>query len=409
MSYKKINHGFLVNAYIIDNDNSHTYDLSNSILDIIVKKDYLNSSMPGIVIDLRTTEEYRNIIRDNNCSISLRISDYSNDKVDISENADSTDVAEEDLLFETTIRIYEKPFTTTTSKKEEDMGDSDIQSQATSAPFIYYRVVGIPENIISKNESIINNVYKNAETSDALVHMLSSVDKISNFYIQETDNKFVYRNIIIPPLSLIPAINHLQEFYNVYTEGLNLFLDFNSSYCYSMLSSKREPLNILECNVLSAESTADLTEIGLPAVDENNNIKLNYKNLPTFSNSKEIVDHKLGNETIFYSYDDYFNISYRNKTNADTFKKVRYIWNTSGLKISEDGTHSIINNSSHINIVLNNINPELFNPLTSLRLISSEYKKIEGDYGIVSCSYMFNTSDFKHYSNSVYLEFVKVK
>lgn len=404
MAYSQINEGFLIEAMVLNNDDGSTYDISNSIIDVMVQKKYSENILPLYVIDLKTTENIRNIIRDNDCVISLRISSYDINNTNNLDDTDDAIIAEKDIVFDKIIRLYDTPFETTAAKKEED-NDSDV-SQKEAAPFIYYRVSGIPEDLIEKNKTIINNIYSNAKLNDVLVNILSNITK-GNIFIQASDNNETLRDILIPPLSLSNTIYFLDNFYKIYKEGANLFIDDDTTYLYSIISNSLNHLNKLEIKVIDPEITSEIQNTKLPSYNsDTGDIRLDLGNVPPYSNLRKIAGDNVGTETIFYSYDDNFNIIKRGKTSDDLFKKVRYYWNSSLKEDYENEFYNdnLLSDSSIVNI--SNINPNYINPTTAV-FINSQYPVINGEYVITEVSYIFTSKDLKFYKSSMNLTIVK--
>lgn len=400
MSYKKVSHGYLISGNLLDNTNGGAYDLTGQILDVMVKKSFIEDCFPLYVIDFKTTEEIRNIMRDNNVSVYLKISYYNLDDVKTEEEIDENEITELGIIFEGVIRIYDKPYSTTTSKIEEE--NADGENQKKTAPFVFYRMSGIPEDLISKNEKMLNGVYRNCELIDVAVHLLTSIDTESQMFIQESKNKTKEKCILIPPVSLIPAIRHLDSsYFNLYDHEANLFIDSDGIYLYDPFAEEGLSSNIIECNVLTAEATENTEDIQRPSVNEKNNIKLSYRNLPTFNRSKEILDHNLGSYTNFYFYDDNFNLAMKNRTN-ETYEKVRYLWEKLSIKNTD-----LLKKSESVALSLSNINPTLVNPLTDFRIISADYPLAEGDYNIVNNSYIFSSTDMIHFKSTMVISGIK--
>lgn len=400
MSYQKVNHGYLISGSLLDNTNNSSTDLTGQILDVMVKKSYIEDSFPLYVIDFKTTESIRNKMRDNDVSVSLRISYYNLDDVQTEEEIDTTEVTELGVIFEGIIRIYDKPYATTTSKVEEENEESETQKE--SAPFVYYRMSGIPEDLISKNEKNMNAIYKNCELVDVAVHMITSVDTTSNVYIEETVNKTKESAILVPPLSLVPAIEYIDRmYYHMYEHDANLFIDTNAIYLYDPISMNVPKTNIIECNVLTPQATENTEDIQRPSLDENNNIKLSYRNLPSFNTSKKILEHNIGSHTIFYYYDENFNLANRTE-DTNTYEKIRYLWEKLSVK-----NHELLKKGDSLAISLANLNPTTVNPFTVCRIVSSEYPLAEGDYNIISNAYVFSSTDLKHFKSNMVLTMLK--
>lgn len=402
MSYQKVNHGFLITGNILD-DAGNSYDISGGILDVMFLKSYIENVFPLITIDFRTTEDMRNIMRDRNVSVYLRISYYNVDDVSTVSEEDSNEVVEAGLVFEGNIRIYDKPYPTTAAKIETET--EDAETQRTAAPFVYYRMSGIPENLIKKNETNMNAIYKNCEIIDAAIQMFTKVDLEGKFLIEETTNKEIEKFILVPPVSLAPAIQYIDEkYYHMYQHPANLFFDMDTTYLYDPISNNSPTTNIVECNIISADATGSVDDIYRPKLDSDGNIKLTYKNLPYYNYTLPITTHSVGSHAIFYYYDDNFNLITRTEDESKSYEKIRYLWEKLTVK-----SYELLKQGEHISLSLNSINPNLINPLTNFRIISSEYPKPEGDYRILTNSFSFSSTDLKHYKSKMVLGLVKKK
>ena len=394
MSYQISNNQFYVQCVVLDTTNGSSYDISDCVEDVLVRKQFLEENFPLYVIDFRTTEEMRDIMRDHEIEISLRISMFSPGIEQSPEESDSSFIPESEKIFDEIIRIYDKPFSTTTSKKEDE-GDDNV-SQGESAPFIYYRVCGIPKSLIEKNEGTFNLVFKNCDLASALVYMISSVDKSSNVFIEKILNTKDYQDLLVPPMSLIPAIKFLDEnYHHYYKNTAAIFYDDTGLYIYDPISTTNEGGNIIECKILDSDATENLESQSLPQVDENGNIKVRYFSVPPFVDQKYISEHILGSNTEFYYYDENFHLNTRNKTD-ETYKKYRYIW-----KYIADRSDDDSNLSSALSINLSGVNPKLITPITRLKLESTKYKDISGEYGPAVVQYGFMSNDHKHYTCSI--------
>ena len=128
--YKK----FLVRADVVSN--TLTTNISDYITMVAVKKQFVDNSFPLFVISMMTTNEIRNIIRDNDdVKIHLSVYIYTyNENSGISEE-DSNTAYPEELLYDTILRVYEKPYSIT----RYDI-DEDSQEDNSSAPFIPYTI-----------------------------------------------------------------------------------------------------------------------------------------------------------------------------------------------------------------------------------------------------------------------------
>ena len=400
---RNVRHGFKVEANLVNNDTSTTTNISDYITNVMVRKRYFVDTFSLFVVDMMITAELRNEIRDNNCMIDLTISYYS---IADSENkdVDSSEKIPEGIVFQGLLRIYDKPFTTTLSKKDEESSSDDTQSN--SIPAVPYRIAGVPDKTLKINEDIVGEIYKSATLSDVLVNILSRTG-IYDIRIQQPDNTELYSNIIVPPLSLVPALSFIDNHYHVYSTGLNVFVDDNPAiYCYPPVNVT-QTTNMLECTVLSPDVSAESQQINTLSVDDDNNMYIKYATLPPFAHPKEIIQHSVGTDVIFYSYDDLYNLNKRDQNLESSYKKVRYIWNPEKIKTSEVNIKEIERQSAAISLVFSAVNPDLFNPLTLVRLISQDYPSASGDYIISEMSYALSSSDHKYFNGNVSISCIK--
>ena len=91
--------------------------------------------------------------------------------------------------------------------------------------------------------------------------------------------------------------------------------------------------------------------------------------IPGYLNESKIASHELGDYTVYYYYDDNYNLVNRTRTNSEAYPKTRYIWN-----ILKDKSPEMLDTSTAISFNLSNLNPYIITPLTKLKVISSEYK-----------------------------------
>lgn len=400
--FNNTSYGFLIDGEAINLETNESYSLSNCIQAVMIKNAFIENIFPLYVIKLQLTPDLRDTLRDNDIKVHLKISYYDMLAENYLEETNNNNVSILGICFDGDIRIYEKPYATTASKIEEET-DNTEGSKNNSIPYVEYEMTGIPEEAINKNEVCVNNIFENAELADCLVYLLTSVNKKSKMYIEEPINRSVYNSILVPPVNLVPALNFLDEQYHrFYNNTANLFIDDSNIFFYDPLSENKPVINTIELNIITKEATGDIQQGQIPAVDEENNIKLIYKKPPGYLNESKIASHKLGDYTVYYYYDDNYNLVNRTRTNSEAYPKTRYIWN-----ILKDKSPEMLDTSTAISFNLSNLNPYIITPLTKLKIISSEYKNLEGDYTIINTSNGFGTSDKKHFTNSIIISAIK--
>lgn len=409
MAYTTLNQGFLIDANVIGSNNSTSYDISRMIEDIMIKKSYLSQNMPLFVIDLKITEEIRDFIRDNETLINLTIYTYNITDTSDADDEDDNEPTITDTYYSGVIRLYDVPYTTTSAKSEDDSDTDEDKTQAQSVPMVYYRVSGIPLDIIQKNSRIINQVYSDCSFNDILVNLVSNIES-NDIYIQPTDNQDIKTSVLIPPLTLIQSIQYLNNAYQLYDGLCNIFLDTDCTYVYNPLSSDLKKSNIFDYKVMSINSTGNSTEYIRPSIDwENQNIRLVVNRLTGFSEEQKIVGNSLGSDITYYSYDDNFNLISRGTSSNLGYEKTKYFWNPNKRSIFENAnTNQVESLSSALMIALKNISPAYIKPTTDFVLDSSGYNSAaDGHYYLSQMTVSFSSTDSKHFTSVIGLSLYK--
>jgi len=397
---------FLVEATLLDHTNNDAIDISKYINSIAVKKNYISESFPLFVINLMTTQIVRDKMRDNEISINLKVSKYTDSNAETTEDSAEQPVIDE-VIIDTTIRIYEKEYNTSSQKIEDDNENED--NETTSLQIIPYVLVGIPDELVLKNAQVINEVYENAKMNDIMVNVLSSVEK-TEIFIDSSDNNDREKSLVIPSLNVIPAIRYMQDTYGIYNSSLGIFFDLNKTYLYKIFNKNREYRNTFETIVVPANDIAEDQKFMTPLFDEENNVRLYLKIVPDFITNATVNYDTLGETTVFNSYDFDFDPIKRVYTNEEALnKKVRYYWNKNQNKLFEE---TFIDESIQIaegtGISLSNVDPNYFS-VDTLYTISTQNEYINGKYALIENSFMIFTSDYIHYNSLVHLKLTKIK
>jgi hypothetical protein len=312
---------FLIEATLLDRTNDTIIDISSFIRSVNIKKEFISNSFPLFVIDIMTTQQIRDIMRDNDISINLKIDKYSDSDSELSEDSNEIPIIEERIV-DTNIRIYNKPYMSSSNYKEEDDENSDGMSDVMRV--FPYQLSGIPDELVAKNDKIVNEVYDNAKINDVLVHLISQVED-NEIYIDNSDNSERFRSLLIPPLNIIPALRYLQNIYGVYNSSLGIFFDLNKTYVYKIFNKDRQNTNTVEIITIPANDISDDNKLLTPMVDENNNIRIHLKNTPDFTSFTKINNDVIGKKTVFNSYDYNFDVIKRIIDNAEVEgNKTRY-------------------------------------------------------------------------------------
>jgi hypothetical protein len=394
---------FVVESNLLVIETGESYNVSSFISDINVRKDFTATSFPLVVVNMMTTEEYRNIMRDNDVSLRLKVSKYTN--IDDENQQDVSEIVIDEVVFDTVIRSYKKPFSTSNTKTEEENEDSNnIKDTTKLFPF---QIVGIPEELIQKNRIIVNEIYENARMDDILVNILSKVEDRSIF-IDPSDNTDREESLIIPPLNLIPAIRYLQEVYGVYNAGLTVFFDFDGTYLAKTFAAERDYRNKFEIVSVDINDNTTGLKYTTTQFDDEGNVRLNLQTPPPFVSNEKISMDSIGQTVVFNSYNfDFGNVRRIYENDETNNQKTRYFWNQYQNKIHEESfINENMRTSKAIVVTLKSTSPNYFN-INTLYRVNSQSDYANGDYIPIEMSYSIFTRDYKSYDSIVSLKLTK--
>jgi len=393
---------FIIEATLLNLTDGESYDISAFISDVNVKKDYIATSFPLVVINMMTTETFRDIMRDNDISVKLKVSKYND--VNQEQAQDTDGIVVNDVVLNTVIRSYKKPFTSTNSKTEDEE-EFDTNARDTTRAYAY-QIVGIPEELIQKNRTVINEIYQDVKIDEVMVNILSSVES-GNIFIDPSDNIDLQESLMIPPMNVIPTVKYIQDVYGIYNAGLSLFFDFDGTYLTKIFANSREYANTLE--IMSVDGNDNTTDISYttPQFDEEDNVRLNLQVPPPFVSLNEITMDTIGQTTVFNSYDYNFDVVKRVYDQKTTNEKVRYFWNQFQNKIFEESyINESLRTSKAIMVTMRNISPNYFK-LNTLYNVRTNNEYVNGEYILTEMTHIFYTRDYKVHESVVNLRLTK--
>lgn len=102
----------------------------------------------------------------------------------------------------------------------------------------------------------VNNVIKNCNVTDAISYLLSEAG-LSNVMMAQPDNKKIYEEFLLPPLSIIKELEFIDYYYGLFKDGSIIFFDSEYSYIIPYngtcsVNRKRENRNT---NIIIPKST----------------------------------------------------------------------------------------------------------------------------------------------------------
>ena len=230
---------YKIRTTILNNNDGSAIDISKNVKNIMIKRDYINNVFPLFVLNMTLTEEERDLLRDNDADISLKV--YSGNALlgSQDEESDMNDYLSE-VSIDTILRVYDKKFTTDSLNIDENEDDIDESNGTIGAPSLFYSIACIPKDIADSNSFHINNIYDNCKAPTALLNIVSSMNINKDVYFDSIDlSPEQYNFILITPQTPMSAISYLDDNYKIYTNGvLNAFHDIDKIYLYNIYNNK---------------------------------------------------------------------------------------------------------------------------------------------------------------------------
>ena len=315
-TFRHAKHQFLINSYLKVNDTGEQYDLSNSIMQVAVKKDYSVNIFPYYVVKLQVLKEIRDIIKNNKTTLYLTINQYSINE----EDPGATEPVVESTVVSTPLRIFDHNLTELDEKPLSDDADEDPVGNQQFALTLQC----IPDDLMILNDEVINDVFVNATIDDALVEILGDCN---NVYIDVPDNKERYETLLIPPLNRSRAIKWLDKYYGIYKSKTNLFFDTDGTYLTNQSNTENKVFkNTYNLEVLKSKDISSSYNVNVLEIDDEGNIRKVVNSLPTTLSINDVASDLYGGLSVIGSYGSEFDLDLRTYKNSDN-NKVRYFWN----------------------------------------------------------------------------------
>lgn len=202
--------------------------LPNALSHLAIFNDYEKNVMPIVQMNATISKDayYKMIAQKDKVKIRLRIqkyyvkssngseslmSDYINDTFSILLNDNDEDM----------YRVLNDKLITTKKRSElEAINENDDMS----IELFLYKL-----NIVKSIRSFINVILKDCTITDAITYILHKAD-INNMLLAPVDNTNLYKQIIIPPLSVIDSIYWLDYFYGIYKDGTMFYFGLDRNY-----------------------------------------------------------------------------------------------------------------------------------------------------------------------------------
>lgn len=252
-------------------------------------------------------------------------------------------------------------------KEEIKAPEAEVNSptQVTNITFFNLKA----QNVI---KTLFNNVIESGENIGTVLQWICSETGL-NYIIDKPANETELGETILPTLTLIPAINYLQEMYGVYENGIQPFIDFdNVLYVldkYSMEHDKKsEDTSITHVYSYDINESEPMSMIRA----ENDDKEAMYIGIPVIHNEDDEVlkGELLGNNYIFSSFDlglDPVKYNTKNEVVPDSAEDVSFILKRNTETHNSSGEKSICDYDE-----LNNI----YNMTSKFNEVESQAKKL---------------------------------
>lgn len=280
---------------------------NNRLISFNIIHDFINNAFPifKINITLESSIYYKILKNKDNVKFKIRLQkyridtsgnrismyeDYINDTFSLILNDDDNDLQEE------------------TRKKIYPNGDEgELTATVNNVEFFLFK-----SSFIKSTKNKINVILKDSSIQDAIGY-ISNEYGLSKVLMSPIDNKNMYSNLVIPPLTCTQALKYIDSFYGIYERGSVIYLDFDKTYILSFgklatAYTKNEKKNTYI--IIPEYGNLMTNEIG--SVKKYNNTTDNYIviNSTTVKIMNESIsnDVLVGNDALFISYNDENNI-----------------------------------------------------------------------------------------------------
>lgn len=195
--------------------------LTNSnILGYTIEKDFDNDFFPIFDLQLSLTFPQYYTIVENKTTVRF--------KVKLEKYAYNDDVS---FIYKET--VFDEIFSTfiddDTSFLDKALYEKTVKTLGGSENRAKYDFYLFKDNDIKASKKIFNRVVSSSNMTNCIVYLLSKSGS-SNVLMTPLDNSSVYKEIILPPLTVIQSITYLEKQYGFYKHGALFFYDFDTTY-----------------------------------------------------------------------------------------------------------------------------------------------------------------------------------
>lgn len=363
-------------------------------------EDYENLVFPMFSITLGLDKStYYNILKNKNTSkVYLRIDKFYTDinNANRSSYRKFIDGNFNLIMDEDTKNLQSSSDVIDTNTKASDLerDDSENLFQSTESVKFY-----LYSDTVDKTKKNINKVFTKCTVSDVMTYLFTEAN-IKNVLMAQPDNLKKYDEMLIPPLSILKAIKHLDYYYGLYKKGSMIFFGLNYTYVIPYSG---------DCKVYPKNSNGKVTNIIIPKstrtssslgnVYKNNNDTVDY--IVSHTSSASIVNESISHDylsgnsiKVIDSYNDEDKTS-KSKAISRT-NVIRYFHNTTENEYLGETYIAQTNAlSTVIDLRFENVDIETLLPYRKINMVfeDSKYtKEYNSKYIITSVVYNFEKS-----------------
>lgn len=375
-------------------------NLSEYLTTFVVSSNYNSNIMPMWAFSFRMPYAVKKALQEDDFTVPFRVySIKSSNSTSDEPYSSNDDIIYDELIYEDEIIEYSKTYSNVKQITDED--NNDMNAIKT----IPYTISGLSKNIMEMNSSILNGNYRNSNSLNALKASIQDLNNKINIITSSDNLATEYKQIIIPPMNLVPAIKHLLSYYPIYSTMTGIFFnDKNNLHLFTdTIKSLRTRIDI-EVVENSQEIQYKPEDFTLRYVNDG---YYTYKtlNAPVFETVKKVSDNLLGIEKVIYGYDDIFNIRTDNISDRDSvYEKKRIYWDNLGDQSAKEMIKDRYKRNRMSSVSFSNVDPTIFDQYTYINLEGDEsVEYLKGKYAVKSKTevYTSSSSNYLIFSNEL--------
>jgi len=217
----------VANCVIINGDSATVIE-PRCVVSIDIVNDYILNTFPIFKINLVLTDsKYYSILKNkNSLKVKLEIQKYGK-----YESRDNATIISKQYINDTFVTIMddldynrEKDLDLEKSLVSADPNDEEFSKNDNMLELYLYR-----EEVANGIKKQINCVCSNATLSTVITYILGNAG-IKNALVSPLENNKVYKELLLPPLTVNKLLGHLDAAYGFYKKGSIIFFGLDRSY-----------------------------------------------------------------------------------------------------------------------------------------------------------------------------------